>query len=89
MTQIMLDATTAHQLQQLQQPADLCDPSGNVVGRFVPPLIDLSKWEPLTPDVSEEELDRREQSTEWYTTEEVLAHLEKLGCSESDGNEPR
>ena len=28
--------------------------------------------------VSEEELDRREQSTEWYTTAEVLAHLEKL-----------
>jgi hypothetical protein len=89
MTQIMLDATTATQLQQLGQPADLCDPSGRVVGRFVPPLIDLSKWEPITPDVSEEELDRREQSKEWYTTDEVLTHLEKLGCSESDGNGKR
>jgi hypothetical protein len=89
MTQIILDATTATQLQQLQQPADLCDPSGNVVGRFVPPLIDLSKWEPLTPDVSEEELDRRELSTEHYTTDEVLAHLKKVGYSASDENEQR
>ncbi len=89
MTQIVLDMNTAAKLQQLAEPADLCDPSGNVVGRFVPPLIDLTKWEPITPDVSEEELDRREQSDEWYTTEEVLAHLEKLGCSESDENEKR
>jgi hypothetical protein len=88
MTQIMLDMTTAAKLQQLGEPADLCDPSGQVVGRFVPPLIDLTKWEPITPDVSEEELDRREQETESYTTDEVLAYLEKLGCSESDGGAP-
>lgn len=41
-------------------------------------VIDMSEWEPITPEVSEEELDRREQSTDWYTTEEVLAYLEKL-----------
>jgi hypothetical protein len=38
----------------------------------------MSEWEPVTPEVSEEELDEREQSTEWYTTEEVLAHLKSL-----------
>ncbi len=42
------------------------------------PLIDMSEWEPVSPDVSEEELDRREQETESYTTAEVLAYLERL-----------
>jgi hypothetical protein len=42
-------------------------------------VIDMSEWEPLTPEVSEEELDRRERSNEKrYTTAEVLAYLEKL-----------
>jgi len=78
MTQIKLDATLASKLQKLDCEAQLCDPSGNVVGRFVP-LIDLSMWEPVTPGVSEEELDRREQSNEkHYTTDEVLKHLESL-----------
>jgi hypothetical protein len=77
MTQIILDAAVSSQLHQLGRPAELCDPSGKVLGRFVP-LIDLSEWEPLSPEVSEEELDRREQSTEWYTTDEVIAHLKNL-----------
>ncbi len=50
----------------------MCDPSGKVLGRFVP-LIDLSEWEPVTPEISEEELDRRERSNERRsTTAEVL-----------------
>ncbi len=78
MTQIMLDAAVARKLLDLQKEAELCDPSGKVLGRFVP-LIDLSEWEPLTPDISEEELKRRMNSKERrYTTEEVLKYLEKL-----------
>jgi hypothetical protein len=78
MTQIMLDAAVARKLLDLQTEAELCDPSGKVLGRFVP-LIDLSEWEPLTPDISEEELKRRMNSKERrYTTEEVLKDLEKL-----------
>src|SRR5438067_12420591 len=74
MTRIILDAGSASKLTGLVRPAELCDPSGRVLGRFVP-VIDMSDWEPVTPDVSEEELDRREQSTEWYTTEQVRAQL--------------
>jgi acyl-CoA reductase-like NAD-dependent aldehyde dehydrogenase len=41
--------------------------------------VDLSEWEPITPEVSEEELDRREQSNEKrYTTAEVLERLKEL-----------
>jgi len=78
MTQITLDATLATRLSTLAAPVELCDPSGRILGRFVP-VVDLSELEFDAPEVSDEELDRREQSTEWYTTEEVLAHLKKLG----------
>lgn len=77
MTQITLDAGLSSKLDSLGSAAELCDPSGKVLGRFVP-LIDLSQWEPVTPEASEEELDRREQSDDWYTSEEVFAHLKNL-----------
>jgi hypothetical protein len=77
MTQIILDTTFASKLNGLTQAVQLCDPAGRVLGQFVPAL-DLSEWEPVSPDVTEEELDHLEQSTEWYTTEEVLAHLKTL-----------
>ena len=78
MTQIILDAGVSNKLTGVIHPVELCDPSGRVLGRFVP-SIDLSEWEPLSPDISEEELDRRANSKEKrYTTAEVLAHLEKL-----------
>src|SRR5438552_2303489 len=57
MTQILLDAALASKLNDLKSPAELCDPSGRVVGRFVP-AVDLSEWELPPDDISEEELDR-------------------------------
>lgn len=77
MTQIILDASLASKLNELGQAVELCDPSGQVIGRFVP-KIDLSQWEPISPDVTEEELDRREQQDEWYSFDEVMAHLKSL-----------
>ena len=77
MSQIIVDAALSSKLGQQFQPVELCDPSGYVLGQFIP-KVDLSRCEPLEPQVSEEELDRREQSTEWYTTEEVLAYLKNL-----------
>ena len=77
MTQITLDADTSKQLNAVQGPAELCDPSGRVLGRFIP-ASDLSEWEPATHEVSEEELDRRGQpGRKRYTTAEVIAHLEE------------
>jgi len=77
-TQIKLDSTLAIKLHELTQVVELCDPSGRVLGRFVP-TMDMSEWEPISPDVSEEELDRRALSQgKRYTTDEVLAYLEQL-----------
>jgi hypothetical protein len=77
MSRITLDATLANQLHQLYDIVELCDPSGKVLGEFIP-KVDMSEWEPISPGASEEELDRREQSKEWYTTDEVIAYLNNL-----------
>jgi hypothetical protein len=77
MTQITLDAAAADKLNAIEGIVELCDPSGKVLGRFTP-AFNPSEWVPISDDVSEEELDRREQSTEWYTTEQVVAHLKGL-----------
>lgn len=78
MTQIILDPNLASKLNSLQHPVELCDPSGQVLGRFIP-LVNLSEWEPISPDITEEELERRAKSGEKrYTTAEVLSHMEKL-----------
>jgi len=77
-TQITLDAQVASQLCSLIQSVELCDPTGRVLGQFVP-RIDMAEWEPVSPEISEEEIKRRLTSNEKrYSTAEVLAHLEKL-----------
>jgi hypothetical protein len=93
MDRITLDGNIVNQLHGLKHVVDLCDPSGRLLGQFVPvdddaSVVDLTGWEEITPPVSEEELDRRELETESYSTDEMLAYLESLRCSESDGNGP-
>jgi hypothetical protein len=78
MTRITLDQDLARRLHELIEPVELCDPSGKVLGMFSP-QFDMSEWEPVTPEATEEELDRRARSPgPWYTTEEVLEHLKNL-----------
>jgi len=77
MSQITLDSSLAAKRQSLREVVEFCDPSGHVLGCFVP-ATDLACWEPAGPEATEEELQRREQSNEWYTTEQVLEHLKNL-----------
>jgi hypothetical protein len=78
MKKITIDSEMAAKLCQLGEVVVLCDPSGNSLGKFIPGF-DPSEWEPCEPEISEEELQRRENSSEKrYTTAEVLAYLEKL-----------
>ena len=78
MARITLEGSLASQLIGITQPVELCDSAGRVFGRFVP-LVDQSQWEPITADISEEELERRSKSSERrYKLAEVQAHLEKL-----------
>ncbi len=78
MTQIMLEASLAVKLDTINQIVELCDPSGRVLGRFVP-SPDPALYEGLESPISPEELLRRKRSKgKTYSTAEVLAHLEKL-----------
>ena len=78
MSQFILDASSIGLLPTLKHTVDLCDASGKVLGRFVPKL-DLSEWEIVGPEPTEEELQMVEQSKgRRYSTSEVVAHLESL-----------
>jgi hypothetical protein len=77
MSEITLDADTSAKLQNLGSAVKLCDPSGKVLGKFVP-AFDPSEWEFVGPDISEEEMKRREKSDKWYTTQQVLDILKKM-----------
>ena len=77
MSELILPEIVATQLQGLSHPVHLCDPSGKKLGCFVP-AFDPSLYEIEGPEPTEEELREVEQSTEWYSTDEVLKHLEKL-----------
>ena len=78
MNKVLVDSELKRKLLDLAEPLELCDETGRVLAR-VTPKMDLSEIEFLTPDVSDEKLDRRARSNERrYTTAELLAHLEKL-----------
>ncbi len=79
MTRIVVDAAVSSQLNQPGQVVEVVDPSGRVLGHFMVcpsiPGFDPSEWEYVEPDISEEELQRREQSNDWVTSEEAFARL--------------
>lgn len=78
MTRVIVDESLRNRLHNLTQPVELCDESGRVLGRVFPSM-EFYSYGPLEPQVSEEELDRRERANEkHYSTAEVLARLEKL-----------
>jgi hypothetical protein len=83
MTRVIVDDNLRAKLHNLTETLVLCDEGGHVFGHFVP-SIDLSQWEPVSPGVSEEELDRRAGANERrYSTADVLAHLSQLSDRES------
>jgi len=78
MTRIILDAATLAKLHNLKEALQICDETGAVRAELTP-VVDPADYEPTPPpELSEEELQRRLNSQKWYTTAEVIAHLEKL-----------
>lgn len=81
MDTITISSDLANQLGDLHSSVELRDPNGRKVGRFVP-ILDLTGWEPVTPDITDEERQRRKASTEpRMTTAELLASLESRHVS--------
>jgi len=73
MTKLMVDEKTAGKLKGFKDPVLLCDPSGHVIGRVIPPSL----YDGLVIPFTEEELRKAEEETEEYSLAEVLAELEK------------
>jgi hypothetical protein len=73
MTRITLDTALRNQLECVRSCVELCDADGQTVGYFTP-----ASGQPLVPEVSEEELDRREAEEETFSTSEVKAYLDNL-----------
>ncbi|MCI0465179.1 MAG: hypothetical protein L0Z62_50295 [Gemmataceae bacterium] len=82
MTRIVVNDIVSNVLREIPNSVEVCDQSGRVLGRFTP-FLDPALYEGLEPQISDEERQRRRESRSGrtYTTAEVLAHLEKLGCS--------
>jgi hypothetical protein len=77
MSKLILDPETSSKLKNLKHQVDLCDESGHTLGTFIP-LENRSLYEGVVVPFTEEELRQAEQSTQWYTTEEVLDYLKNL-----------
>jgi len=78
MSPIVISDSLLAQLRQVDQPVDLCDETGRVIGAFVP-RVDPADWEPIGPEISDEELLARVHSNERkYTTAELFEHLRRL-----------
>jgi hypothetical protein len=78
MTQVILDSILRSKLHNLSHPLELCDETGKVVAQVIP-VLDAADYEPVEPpELNAEELQRRREEKEEYSTAEMLAHLENL-----------
>jgi len=78
MNPITFDPTLLEKLLASMQSVDVCDQSGKIVGHFTP-KIDPNEYEVVGPEISDEELVRRMNSTEpRIPAAEVLNHLRNL-----------
>jgi len=80
MTRITIDDEQKKLLLKADGIVELCDASGRLLGEMLPEKENpLEGWEPITPPISEEELQRRILSNEpGITTEELKARLGEL-----------
>jgi hypothetical protein len=77
MTRVTVDDTLRSKLANFSVPVDICDDDGRVLAHVVP---SASAGEYLfeEPVFDETELRRQEAAGTWYSTEEVLEHLQSL-----------
>ncbi len=85
MIRITLDDEQKKKLLDAEGIVELCDASGRLLGKILPGKAlssenpSLEGWEPVTPPISEEELQRRINSQKpGITTEELKTRLREL-----------
>ena len=77
MVRLTLDKEMQDKLLVSDEVIELYDTAGKLLGRILPATKDLLEgWEPLTPELSDEELKRRmEDDGPCITTDELIARL--------------
>ena len=75
MTKIVINPAAAGQLSGIETTVELCDPSGNVLGYFSP-KVDPSLYDQVELPISEEELDRRQQSGGGRPLKDIIPDME-------------
>jgi hypothetical protein len=73
MTKIVVDAAMRSKLRDLAEEMQFTDEAGRVLGNFTPWPTGAQR----EPQISEEELDRRERAGGGRSLKEILADLEK------------
>jgi hypothetical protein len=76
MSAVTVNPATQAQLSSVYQVVALTDAQGRILGHFIP-AIDPEIRKAMEPDISEEELDRREQEGGGRPLKEILDDLEK------------
>jgi hypothetical protein len=81
MTRVTIDADVQKLLLNFTKPLELCNESGLILGNLIPknPETAENDWIDLTPDVTDEELEREiESGDEGYSTQELIAEIKKM-----------
>lgn len=80
MTRVTVDAQLQQLLLNFTKPLELCDESGSIVGKFIPamPHIAEDEWIDLTPDLTDEELEKEIDSGEGYSTQEIIDEIKRM-----------
>ena len=81
MTRVMVDAEVRKVLLNFTRPLELCDESGSILGKLIPtrPDIDADEWIDLTPDETDEEIQRAiDSGEETYSTQDLIDQIKKL-----------
>ncbi len=76
MTRLIVDSATETKLLDAQRPLEICGQTGRVLGHFIP-VLDAAQHPGMEPQISEEELQRREKLGGGRPLSAILADLEK------------
>ncbi len=76
MNRIIIDDVIRSRLGDLRLPSELQDESGRVLA-YLTPAADAAVYAELDPQISEDELDRREKESRGRPLSEILSDLEK------------
>jgi hypothetical protein len=81
MTRVTIDNEIRKVLLNFTKPLELCDETGSILGKLIPTKPDVAAhdWIDLTPDETDEEIDRAiDSGEETYSTQDLIDQIKKM-----------